>query len=162
MVVELVDFVVAGDDLFDEVEVVIDVGVDAFADHPFGDVAHLRQGLRGDVVGIFAQAARRFGAVHREVADALEVGDDFEAGADDAEVSRHRLLEGEETDAVVLDAEVERIGRVVHADDAVRQRQVLLDERVHGQADHLHDEGAHSQHVVLQHRKLVLEAIPQR
>ena len=59
------------------------------------------------------QIDRPLGDVHRQVADALEVGDDLQRGGDEAQVARGRLPERQDLPAQLVDLDLEPVDLVV-------------------------------------------------
>ena len=72
--------------------------------------------------GVRRVAARRFGDVDRQIADALEVGVDLHGGDDRPEVGGHRLVERQQREAAVVDLDVQAVERLVADEHAVDQR----------------------------------------
>ena len=88
-------------------------------------------------------APRRLGDVHRQVADALEIGVDLHGRDDGAEVGRHRLIERQQREAAVVDLDVERVQRLVAAHHAVDDAVVAVHEALDREADVLLGQAAH-------------------
>ena len=98
------------------------------------------------------------GDVDRQVADPLEVGVDLDRRDDGAQVGGHRLVQGQQLEAAVVDLDVQLVDRLV----ARRARAstsvgVALDEAAHGHADALLGEAAHLEQPLLQRPELFLE-----
>ena len=75
-------------------------------------------GQRGQVVEAaerrgLVQVERPLGDVHRQVAHALEVGDDLERGGDEAQVGRRRLAQRQDAPAGVVDLHLEPVDLAV-------------------------------------------------
>ena len=68
------------------------------------------------------------------IAHPLEVVGDLERGGEHAEVARHRLLEREEVDALLLDFHFHAVDDAVAGDDAARLLAVALQQRFDRQA----------------------------
>jgi hypothetical protein len=102
LVAEAVNLIVAAEDALGEVLIAADQGVQAVADHGFGQLAHAREvHVRFDL-WVAEDASGGLGDVHALVADAFQVTIDARDGEEEAQVRGHGLLRGEEAlDALV-------------------------------------------------------------
>ncbi len=101
--------------------VVMREGVERFAQHLARLGRHqwdIDQRLELRFVG---EVLRDLGDVAGVIADALEIDDDVEHGCDGAQIRRHRLLQGEQVQAVGLDEHVEVVDVIIGPQDVVRQ-----------------------------------------
>ena len=65
--------------------------------------------------------------VHGHVADALQVGGDLEAGGDEAQIARRRLVQGQQAEAELVDLDVHAVDGVVALDGHVGELVVAVD-----------------------------------
>ena len=105
-------------------------------------------------------AHRLLGDVHRLVPDPLQVGVDLHGRGDEPEVGGHRLLEGEQAQAALVDLDLQIVDVLVRGDDALRRIDAALDEGVGGVVHALLDERAHVQQAVLERLHLLFEMMP--
>ena len=98
-----------------------------------------------------------FRDVDGEVADPLEVGVDLDRGDDRPQVRRHRLVEGQEFEAAVIDLDVETVDRFVTDEQPVDRVQVAAREAPHRLDHPLLGESAHREQAFLQSFELFLE-----
>ena len=99
---------------------------------------------------LFVELDGALAEIDRDVTDALEVGRDLQAGRDEAQVLRRRLMEGEEADAEIVDIDVHAVHVVVALDRHTAEGIVALDETAHGVLDLLLDESAHLEDLQVQ------------
>ncbi len=93
-----------------------DEGLEGIGEHVPGQPGHLDDlGFRGDRPGL-GQPLGRLGDVDRVVADPLEVVGDLERRGQHPEVASHRLLQGQQVDALLLDLDLHAV------DDPVARR----------------------------------------
>ena len=102
-------------------------------------------------------APRGLGDVHRQIADALEVGVDLHGGDDRAQVGGHGLVEREQREAAAVDLDVQPVERLVAGQHALDERVVALDEPLDRQADVFLGEPAHLEQPRLELFELFLE-----
>ena len=95
--------------------------------------------------------------VHRVVADPLEVVGDLERRGEHAEVARHRLLEREEVDALLLDLDLHAVDDPVAGDDAPGLLAVALEQRVDREAERRLRLARHREQAHLDVAQLVVE-----
>ena len=159
--------VVRAEDRFDElhlqlVEAVVDVvegrretvvGLDERVDglagergrfdaHVLDEAAHVR--AHRHVV----DASRRLADVDHQVGRALELAREAKRTHDEAKITRHRLLQGEQPVAALLDADRERVDDVVAVDQRLRSVKVAIEHRRRALADRLDGQGAETNDVV--------------
>ena len=137
--VQRVELVVVEDDLLGGFGVaVLQHDDDAVGGHR-QELLHLGEQLRG--LGrqrrFGVDAACSFGDVLRQIAHALEGRGEPQRRYDDSQVGRHRVLLGEQTDALVDDAGFEGIDLDVAVDDALGGFDILLQQGVSGPVDGL-------------------------
>ena len=53
-------------------------------------------------------AARRLGDIDREIADALQIAVDLDRRHNDAQIDRHRLVQGQQLEAAIVDLDLQR------------------------------------------------------
>jgi hypothetical protein len=102
-------------------------------------------------------AARRFGDVDRQVADALEVRVDLHCGDDGPEVGGHRLVEREKREAAAVDFNVQRVQWLVTDQRAVNQVVIAVDQPLHGETHLLFCAAGHLEQPRLELLQLFLE-----
>ena len=103
--------------------------------HVPGEPGHLDDlGLRRDRPAL-REPLRALGDVDRVVADPLEIVGDLERGGEHPEVPRHRLLQGEEVDALLLDLDLHAVDHPVAHDDPVGLVGIPLEQRLHREAE---------------------------
>ena len=88
----------------------------------------------GAIGPALVQPLRRLGDVDRVVAHPLEIVGDLERGGEHPEVAGHRLLEGEEVDALLLDLDLHAVDDPVALDHPARLLAVALQQRLDRQA----------------------------
>jgi hypothetical protein len=74
------------------------------------------------------QAQRALGDVDRVVADALQIVVDLERPDEKAQVDRHRLLQGEQVDRLILDLHLHPVDLFVGRDDLLGFSHVRFDQ----------------------------------
>jgi hypothetical protein len=99
----------------------------------------------------------RLGDVHRQVSHALQVGVDLHGRDDSAQVGRHRLVQGEQLEAAVVDLDVQFVDRLVAIQHAPDQRDVAGRQSLDGGADTLLRQTTHFEQPALEHFELLLE-----
>ena len=77
----------------------------------------------------------RLGDVDGMIADALDVVGDLQRGGEHAEVARHRLLQGEEVDDLLLDLHLERVDLAVSRDHGARLLGGAFEQRFHREVE---------------------------
>ena len=100
--------------------------------HLLRDLGHAREQLLVGDRAVVDVAARRFGDVHRQIADPLEVGVDLDRRDDDAQVDRHRLLQGQELEGAIVDAHLAGVDVAVADRHLVERVQVADGEAADG------------------------------
>ena len=111
-----------------------DERLEGVGEHVAGEPRHLDDlGLRRDATEA-RQPAGRLGDVDRVVAHPLEVVRDLERGGQHPEVPCHRLLEGQQVDAHLLELDLHLVDDPVAGDDTLGLGAVALEERLDGQS----------------------------
>jgi hypothetical protein len=78
--------------------------------------------VEGDLHGLAAgEGDRLAGDVHRQVADPLQVVVDLQGRHDEPQIGRHRLVEGQDLQTLLLDLHLALVDLQVPADGLVRQ-----------------------------------------
>ena len=93
------------------------------------------------------------------VSDAFEIGNDFQGAFDLAQVTGHRLLQGQEANALGLDLTIHFVHRIILAQNAFGQRNVVLLNGFDGLLEHGARQGSHVQQFLLQRRQLIMKAL---
>ena len=131
--VQPVDLIVPAADIAGGGRVAPHEGLERIGEHLPRQARHLDQfRLRSDGPGL-GQAFRRLRDVDGVIAHPLEVVGDLERRGEHPEVARHRLLEAEELDALLLDLDLERVDRTVAGDDPMGLGGVPLEQGLHRQ-----------------------------
>ena len=87
--------------------------------------------------------ACRFGDVDGEIADPLEIGVDLDRGDNGAEVNSHRLVQRKQSEATIVDFDVQGVQRLVADEDALDQFVIAIDQPFHGETDLFFGDAAH-------------------
>ena len=93
--------------------------------------------------GCIGVALGRLGDVHRQVADALEIGVDLDRGHDGPQVGRHRLVQRQQLQHAVVDLDVELVDRLVAGQHRFDEAEVALGQALDGMAHALLGQAAH-------------------
>ena len=110
-----------------------DEGLQRVGEHLPGQPGHVDDlGLRRDGPGL-NQPLGRLGDVDRVVAHPLEVVGDLERRGEHPEVARHRLLQRQQVDALLLDLHFHGVDHPVPGDHPARLLAVALQQRLHRQ-----------------------------
>ncbi len=156
-VVQGVDGIIPPADLPPQLRVAAHERVERAGEHRTRLPGHLEElGLRGDQPGA-EEPLGRLRDVDRVVADALQIVGDLGRGDQQAEVSRHGLLSGEQIDHSLLDLELEGVDGAITGDHAGGELAVATQQRVERAAQGILGLARHGQELGLQLRQLVVE-----
>ena len=159
-VLQAVDLVVGVADAAGLLDVALDVGLEAVAQHGDGavghggDVAH----APGDGFGL-AEAQVDAGDALGVVPDAFEVGDDHEGAHDGAQVGGEGLLGGDDEDRLFLDIEALLIDGGVFFDNALGPLEVGRTQGLDAVDHRLLGHGAENEDIVLEVGELLVEEL---
>ena len=145
-----VDRVVGGADAPGGVGVEIDQGVEAVAEHRLDGARHLTNLARQTAGAGGGERSRLLGDVDRQVGDALEVVVELQHPDDVAKIDGHRLVEGEDLEALLLDVDLHLVDAGVGFDDLIGHPDVGGFHRRDGLVDVLLDERAQSEDLALE------------
>ena len=129
LIVELVDDGVLCPDSMSQLDIPANQGVQALADHPPHNLGHPRQIDVGLDLRQIVQDEDLLGDLGGHVPDPLQVAGDLDRRRDEAQIPRSGLPKGQQTDALLLQRDVEPVDLVVVADDPSRQFGVSLHKR---------------------------------
>ncbi len=124
--------------------------VEAAAQHLTRAVGHAGEVVGDLQLGRVSHGERAIRHVLGQVADPLEVVVDLEDRHDEPQVARHRLVEGEHLEALLLQFDLEAVHDVVRVEDAPGQRHIALGHRAHGQPERLLHGAADVEQALLQ------------
>jgi hypothetical protein len=153
--VQRVDRVVGREHLARQIDVAVDEGVERLVQHRRDRLAHARDVDVRLERRLLVELQGALGQVHRQVADALEVGDHLERRRHEAQVGAGRLAQGEDVQAQVIDRHLGRVDGAIGLDHPARQVGVALHQGLEGVGDHLLDGGAEVEDLLLQLLELV-------
>ena len=133
-------------------------GAEGVPQHAAGDLLHFED----DVLlgrGFFLQEVveARLGHVHGLVADPFQVGVDLHDGGEEAQVPRHRLVQGEELDAAVVHFDVEPVHLFLQLEDFLRRGGVPFPQGLGGFLDHGHGRLTHVEQARFQNFQVFVE-----
>ena len=158
-VFQLVDLVVAKQNLAGQGDVSANEGVKGVARHLLGYLRHFRNvddGLEGRR---FEKANRVLGNIDSLVADALEVGAHLHDRRDQSEVGRKGLLQGQHLEAAVVDLHLEEIHGGVACDDGAGEFDPTLHEGHQRLLGLGFDQRSHVQEAVFESFEVGLEVV---
>jgi hypothetical protein len=157
LIAEVIDLVVAGQNLLSEINVAADDSVEGVANHFLGKLAHARKiDVRFDA-GMAKNARGGLRDVNSLVADALKVVVDSGYGKHEAEIHGHQLMEGEELEDAIVDFELQFIDGIFFIDDALGKLLVRFQNGVNGLMDGALGEAAHPQEAFFQFIQIFFE-----
>ena len=140
-----------------QVHVPLDERIERIAQHALRDRGHPRNVDEFLDRGMLQIPLSRLGDVDGQIAHAFEIGVDLDRRDDRPQVDGHRLVQGEQLEAAVVDFDVQAVDRVVADEHAFDQLQVALDEGAYGEPDAVFREATHLEQPGLQDIELVLE-----
>ena len=143
LIAQAVHFVVAAHDGIGQLDVALHEGVEAVADHAFGEVAHARQIHVGLHLGMPEDAHGGLGDVDGLVADAFEVAIDARDADEEPQIRGHGLLEGQQARDAVVHFDLQFVDGVFLGEHGFRQRLIGLEHGVDGLMDGALREAAH-------------------
>ncbi len=104
-----------------------------------------------------ASCTARSAMFDSEIADALQLVVDLDDGDDEAQVAGHRLVEGQELEALLLDVDLVLVDHEVGGDHAPGLADVACLDGVKGEAQVVLDERTERQDLALQVLELALQ-----
>ena len=116
--------VVVREHLPSELGIILDERIDTLLHHHSRHITHHRDIDVGFELRLFVQLDRPFADILRQVADSLEFGGDFHRRRHQPQVSRGRLMEGQQSDTLFVDLHIQRIDLVVPLDDLAGQDRI--------------------------------------
>ena len=149
LLVQVVHKVVRLADLHGEVSVLGHKGIKAVLEHFLGRFGHARDVDIGFERRFVEQLHGALADVHGQVSHALQVGDDLDGCGHEPQIASRRLPDGEETDALFLDLDVEVIDDGVAVDHLERQVPVPIHQRLDGFPDRVLDGPSHLEDMFL-------------
>ena len=150
LAVELIDLFVILADLESEARVLAHESVQAFAGHSLGDTGHARDIDIGFELWLLVKLQGSLAGVNGHVADPFEIGGDFQTRRDEAQILSCRLMQGEQTNAQIVDFHVQTIYFVVALDDDLRQLGIAVDQRFYSFLDLILDQPAHIENLLME------------
>ena len=157
-VVKRVHLVVRTTNVTSELPVGPHEGVQRIREHPARPARHvLDLGGRRDARLRRHEALGALRDVHGVVAHPFEVARDLDRAHEEAQVARHRLLQGEQPDRALLDVQLEEVDLAVAADHGVGLRGVMAQQRVHREVDERLGLLGHGEQLGLEDRELVVK-----
>ena len=121
----------------------ITTDLERIADHALRDARHarnidvrLQQGLLVEFQGAFAD-------VHGHITDPFEIGGDLETGGDKPEVAAGGLVQGQQTNADIVDVHVEPVHLMVAFNDDLGELGISVHQRLHRFLNLIFDQSSH-------------------
>ena len=111
------------------------------------DFRHPRDIDVGFELRLLVQLDRALADIDGVVADALEVGRDLEAGGDEAQIARGRLMQREQADTALVALDVHAVDFGVARDGFARLLGVAIDQGIDRLGDLALDQAAHLEQV---------------
>jgi hypothetical protein len=150
LVAEAIDLIVALHDGLREILVAAHEGVQAVADHAFGEFGHARQIDVGLHLRMAHNAHGGLRDVHGLVADALEVAVDARNGQQEAEIDGHGRLQREQALDALVDFDLHLVDGVLFGEDGFGESLVGFEQRLNGLMDGALGEAAHPEEALLE------------
>lgn len=154
---QLIHFIVGGDYPTRQIQIILHEGIDTVGDHLHGSRGHLRDVFQLLDVGLVYQIDDDFGDVRRLISDALQIGDHFQYGGDETQITSHWLLLQQNLQAEILDLFFLVIDLQVEVDGPLSQFHVLSDQGFVSAGDRLYDHATHLDEGILKVLQLFFE-----
>src|SRR5262245_30235686 len=106
LAIEIVHFLVVFAYLQSEIRVFAHESVKAFPNHALSNRGHPRNVDIGLKLGFLIQFQGAFAEIDGHVADPFQVGRDLQSGSDEPQVAAGGLMQGEQTDAKIVDIDI--------------------------------------------------------
>jgi hypothetical protein len=154
---QTVEAVVLAEDTVRQVGVAPDIGIERVAQHRLGDIAHLRDVDQLLDWRMSDVSLAGLGDVDGKIADALEVSIDLDGRDNRAKVGGHWLMQCQQTEAPVIDLDVQLVDRFVPGQDLVDDGGIARDQSLEGGTHPLFRQPAHLEQSTLQRFELLTE-----
>ena len=124
--------------------------VQGVLDHSWARPGHPRDIDQGLELRDLEEVERPLGDVDGQVAHALELAPDLHPRRDEPQVAGHRLPEGEEPHALLVDVDVEEVDALFLVQDLAGQLLLAVFEPPNNQGDLLLSPGGHLEQLLLE------------
>ena len=158
-ILQLIDFVIALEDIAGEGGIAAHESVERIAGHLLSDLRHLFDVDHGLERRRLDESGHVLGDVDGLVADPLEVGAHLHRRSDETQVGSHRLLQGEHLEAAVVDLDLQTIDRGIAFDDGLREFRASLHQGDDGLAGLGLDKRTHVKKAVFEGLEIALEVL---
>ena len=148
--VDVIDFIILEQDLFCQIYLLANEGIDRASEHPLDASGHAVNIERHGKGGVFTEEADALGDAGGEIADSFEVVINFENGDDEAEVIRDGLMKGEDFLAFLFDAHFGFINKFVGFYDLFCEIRIVRINGFNGAVQVLLDQPAEGEEVSIQ------------
>jgi hypothetical protein len=148
LAVQFVHRVVVLDDGARKGRIVAHKGVHGTPDHPAGLLPQALEAALREDGGVHDRGAP--GDIAAVIADALDLGDDFQAGGDETQVRGRGRVEGQQIHAELIELELPFIQLAIQLVDALGLGGGPLGQRLDGQLDHVFCDAGHRHDAVAQ------------
>jgi hypothetical protein len=132
-----------------QIGITVDEGVEALQQHGLHQRSHFRDVCHGLHQRVIHEGEGAFGYVHREIADAFQVGIDLQRGCQETKVACHRLAQGQEAGGQAVDLHFHAVDARLIANHILGKFPVLFQEGTHRAVNSRFHEAAHLEQLLV-------------